>query len=452
MKICLVTAFPPSHERINEYGYHLAHELQRNPFLSVTVLADEHDGSEQELPDFDVVRCWRPDTLRGSWKLLSAIRDCKPDVVWFNLVFSTFGAHSATAAFLGLCLPMLTRVMGYSTHVTLHHLMEGLDLEGAGIKHPLLYRVGGWLATRLLLFANSVTVLLPDYRNTLLKKYRGNNVHLRAHGIFASNPEPPDFSMRGNPTQTVLAFGKWGTYKRLDVLLDAFASVSKQVENARLVIAGENHPKAPGYLESVKAQYAGNPNVTFTGYVAEEEIATLFKQASVMVMPYTSAGGPSGVAHLAAQFGVPIISADIAQFRDMAVENDFAIEFFDKGNPRSLSATLVELLNDRAKQIEMAEQNFSAAVRMTMPQVMAEYIRSFDWYSHKRTAHQTASILARFVRWTRTRPPRPIAQAMTIVPPFARLRSAVLEMPSSEALRRQQLHEEAERIRMQRVA
>ena len=29
MKICLVTAFPPSRRRLNEYGYHIAQELQR---------------------------------------------------------------------------------------------------------------------------------------------------------------------------------------------------------------------------------------------------------------------------------------------------------------------------------------------------------------------------------------------------------------------------------------
>ena len=41
MKICLVTAFPPSRRGLNEYGFHLARELQRDPLLSLTVLADQ---------------------------------------------------------------------------------------------------------------------------------------------------------------------------------------------------------------------------------------------------------------------------------------------------------------------------------------------------------------------------------------------------------------------------
>ena len=41
MKICLVTTFPPSTGGLSEYGFHIARELQRNPFLDLTVLADE---------------------------------------------------------------------------------------------------------------------------------------------------------------------------------------------------------------------------------------------------------------------------------------------------------------------------------------------------------------------------------------------------------------------------
>ncbi len=46
MKICLVTAFPPSRGGLSEYGFHVARELQRNPFLSLSVLADELDSPQ----------------------------------------------------------------------------------------------------------------------------------------------------------------------------------------------------------------------------------------------------------------------------------------------------------------------------------------------------------------------------------------------------------------------
>ncbi len=91
MKICLVSAFPPSRRGLNEYGYHIARELQRDPLLSVVMLADEMAAPEPELEEFDVQRCWRFNSAANPARLLSALRDIKPDVVWFNLLFSTFG-------------------------------------------------------------------------------------------------------------------------------------------------------------------------------------------------------------------------------------------------------------------------------------------------------------------------------------------------------------------------
>src|ERR1700741_2922251 len=91
MKVCLVTAFPPSTERINEYGFHLAKELRNGEFISLTVLADDPGEPLQELPGFDVERCWKFNSVTTPFKILRAARRNKPDVVWFNLVFSSFG-------------------------------------------------------------------------------------------------------------------------------------------------------------------------------------------------------------------------------------------------------------------------------------------------------------------------------------------------------------------------
>ncbi len=378
MRICLVSSFPPSHERLNEYGFHLATELQRDPYLSLTVLADEFDG-ENELPEFNVVRCWKPNDPTTPLRLMKQFRDLRPDVVWFNSVFSSFGT-TPLAAFFGLCTPALARASGYSTHVTLHHLMESLNLKDSGIRHSALYHMGGAAATRLLLLANSVTVLLPAYRRTLIQKYRGKNVHLRAHGVFAGTPQYPDFSKRGNPEHRILAFGKWGTYKRLEILLDVFAQVAKQVPDCRLVIAGENHPSTPGYVEGVAQRVKDDPRITVRGYIEEEDIASLFGAASLLVMPYDSATGSSGVAHQACQFGVPILCADIPEFRDMSDEEGIAMQFYRRGDRDSLTESLAGLLQDAELQHEMAEQNFHAAMRMTMPQIVRQYLRAFDWH------------------------------------------------------------------------
>jgi len=377
MKICLVTTFPPSTGGLSEYGFHIAQELQRNPFLSLTVLADTLPAEHTEAEGYSVLRCWSFDDSSSAFRIIRVIHQLSPDVVWFNLLFSTFG-RSPLAAFTGLMTPLLARLGGRYTHVTLHHLMDTVDLKDIGVHHEWLYRVAGAVATRVLLLSNSVSVLMPGYRRILNDKYGSDNVHLRSHGILARRPEFPDFSRRGNPDHRILAFGKWGTYKRLELMIDAFGALASKMPRTKLVIAGGDHPQATGYIESVRRRCQGNPQVEFRGYIPEENLPDLFQSSSVAVMPYSSSTGCSGVAHLACAFGVPIVCADLADFRQMAQAEELAIEFFPPGEAQGLADRLFALLQNPEKQQAMANQNFSTALRMTMPNVVQKYLRQFE--------------------------------------------------------------------------
>src|SRR5579863_774129 len=345
MKICLVTTFPPSTGGLSEYGFHIARELQRNPFLDLTVLADELPHDSVEPDGFQVLRCWSFDDPKTVFRLLKTIRRLKPDVVWFNLLFSTFG-RNPFVAFSGLMAPLLARLGGRYTHVTLHHLMDTVELKDAGVRHESLYKFAGAMATRILLLSNSVSVLMPGYRKILNDKYGRDNVHLRSHGILTTRPEYPDFSRRGNPEHRILAFGKWGTYKRLELMIEAFQILHNALSNTKLVVAGGDHPQAAGYVASLKKKHEGNPRIEFTGYVPEDRLPGLFQSATVAVMPYSSSTGSSGVAHLACAYGVPILCADLPDFRQMADGEEIAIEFYKPGNAQDLANCLIGFLCD----------------------------------------------------------------------------------------------------------
>ncbi len=377
MKICLVTSFPPSRDALNEYGFHIASELQRISGVTLKILGDDYSGGHPERDGFSVTRCWKFNSLRNPWRILRAIQAEKPDVVWFNLGFASFGGK-AGPAFFGIATPALVRLAGYYTHATLHQLMETVNLEDAGVRFPLLYRIGGFLATHIVLCANSVSVMLPAYRSVLVEKYGRGAVYVRRHGIFSARPEYPDLSRRGNPEHRILAFGKWGTYKRLEPIMEAFKIVSREVPEARLVVAGTDHPKTPGYLKSMQDQFGGSPDVIFKGYIAEDDIPHLFQSSTVVVLPYTSSAGSSGIAHLACTYGVPIIASDIPDFRRLAEEEGLSIDFFPCGNISELAAHMVNLLISPERQMQMALENMSAALRMSMPEIIRQYLRTFE--------------------------------------------------------------------------
>ena len=390
MKIALITSFPPSRHALNEYGFHVAEQLRQERCVDLTVLGDYLPTPADELPGFQVDRCWGFGKPGNIVSLLRAIRRVKPDVAWFNLGFASFGARPLSAL-LGLVTPAAARLNGVYSHVTLHQLFETVNLEDAAVTSPRLYRAGGWLATHLLLSANSLSVLMPAYRRTLDEKYGRGRVNIQSHGIFAGRPDPPDFTRRGNPIHCILAFGKWGTYKRLELLIEAFNRVITKFPNVRLVIGGSDHPKTPGYVASMAQRHA-NDRIRFLGYVPEASIADLFREASLAVMPYTSSAGSSGVAHLAAQYGVPVIAPGIEDFRELAEHEGIAMRFFTPGDVDSLVEQLLLALNSPSGLEEMAWRSYSAGVAMSMPLVVREYIRSFRQHERIQTLQAAAAL------------------------------------------------------------
>src|SRR5258708_40219600 len=103
MKICLVTAFPPSGRQLNEYGFHLARELQRNPLVNLTILGDQltnyewatdrdgkplSSGERRELAGFNVLRCWESKSLARPRNLPMTVLRQRPETSGVNLVYS----------------------------------------------------------------------------------------------------------------------------------------------------------------------------------------------------------------------------------------------------------------------------------------------------------------------------------------------------------------------------
>lgn len=411
MKICLVATFPPSGRQLNEYAFHIARELTKCPDVELTILADELSDCEfatdengiplqasrqSELPGFKVIRCWKFGSLLNPARLISTIRQLKPDVVWYNLVFSSFATpENPVAAFAGLSAPALTQAAGFFTHITLHHIIEHVDFAAAGVRRERLFRFGTNLATKALLKAHSVSVLLPHYRTTLNAKYDARNVLLGNHGTFSSAPNPPEFTKRGNPDLRILAIGHWGTYKRLETLMSAFPKVLERIPNARLIVAGANHHTKAGYWESIRDAQPQNLPIEFRGYVPEEAIPELFQTTSILVLPYDSATGSSGPAHQACEYGVPIVCADIDDFKEMVTRENMAVRFYRKGDPDDLAEQFISILESPDLQRQMAEHNFAAGVEMTMTNVVKNYLRWFELHKCKRAMRKKALVSKR---------------------------------------------------------
>lgn len=396
MKLAIVTAYPPSKVTLNEYAYHLVKSFRTNEEVEEVVILTDVDVSKEFIEFGDqgcrvkTVKCWEFNSMYNTPRVLKAIRQESPDAVLYNLQFLKFGDKKIPAA-LGLTLPYLTRKMGIPTIALMHNILEQVDLEKAGIQGSKfmhkMYNAFGTLLTKVLLKADRFAVTINKYVETLEEKYKAENVVLMPHGSFEV-PAEPSYELQEGPKK-IMAFGKFGTYKKVESLIEAVQQIRiKSDHDIELVIAGTNNPNAPGYLEDVFQKYKHVPQLRFTGYVEEEDVPVLFKESAIVVFPYTSTTGSSGVLHQAGSYGKACAMPDLGDLALLTQEEGYEAQFFEPDDSVSMGNALLALLDDDAYRQQVAKANYTAATQYPMERIAQMYIDEFkqimmDKYSEK---------------------------------------------------------------------
>lgn len=106
----------------------------------------------------------------------------------------------------------------------------------------------------------------------------------------------------------VLSFGFVRDYKGLDTIIHAMAH--SQIPY-HLVIAGEWWPLRTDIRHLIAHYNLANRIHIYDNYIPNEQVARYFDAADIVILPYRS-GNVSGVAGLAHQFGIPVMTSDIA--------------------------------------------------------------------------------------------------------------------------------------------
>ncbi|WP_324028251.1 glycosyltransferase [Maribacter sp. BPC-D8] len=385
MKLAIVTAYPPSKVTLTEYGYYLVKHFRLQEEVTELILITDRTDEPKDL-NFEengckitVKECWSFNSYSNIFSISKTISQTKPDAVLFNLQFLKFGDKKIPAA-LGLMLPFICKSKGIPTISLLHNILEQVDLENAGFtKNKLLqsiYNFIGTTLTKFVLASDILAVTISKYVTTLEDKYKVKNVALIPHGAFETPPEP-DFKLPAGPKQ-VMAFGKFGTYKKVEILIEAVEEIRARTnEDIEIVIAGTDSPNTPGYLEEMKQKYSHVPQIRYTGYVAEEDVAKIFGDSAVTVFPYTSTTGSSGVLHQAGSYGNAVALPDLGDLSVLVKEEGYVGEFFDAHDTSSLANAIEKIITDDAYRIQLAKQNYKAACSLPMSAITQMYIDYF---------------------------------------------------------------------------
>jgi glycosyltransferase involved in cell wall biosynthesis len=157
-------------------------------------------------------------------------------------------------------------------------------------------------------------------------------------------PLPVEFAGAEGPV--ILFFGLLRSYKGIDTLLEAFASV----EGAELWIAGM--PRMPLEPLRMLADRAPGRVRILPRFIADPEIPALLGRADILALPYREIE-QSGVLYTGLAFGKPMVLGDVGGFAEFGRRYG-AARLVPPGDAGALAAVLNELVADPAERDKLA--------------------------------------------------------------------------------------------------
>jgi glycosyltransferase involved in cell wall biosynthesis len=171
----------------------------------------------------------------------------------------------------------------------------------------------------------------------------------------------PDPSVQRFAEPTALYLGRLKKYKRIDLVVDAFARVHTSVPNARLIIAGQGDARS---ALTTQIHRLGLDNVVqLPGFVSDEEKRALFRRAWVHLLTSPKEGW--GITNLeAAACGTPTIASNSPGLRD-SVEDGRTGFLVPHGDVDALATRIEQVFGNEALRNQLGEQAFAFAQRFT---------------------------------------------------------------------------------------
>lgn len=241
------------------------------------------------------------------------------DRVIFNIFPTSFGKSSVLNMF-GLLAPyILTKLGNRNIRVVYHNSTFTNDVEKLGynsridrFKKLILSRV------EMRMFKSVPTYMpLKGYVNTILSKNKKALVHFIDMRYFEGVPtiymnalsKNKNIERSENSKKTVLLYGYWGPQKNLEFALKTLSELRKEGLAFHLVLSGgfnSNFPDYIGYFDELVKKYSSTIDENI-GYVAEKDILKLFLRSDLVVIPYNTPGGHSGVLETSITFNNTVL-------------------------------------------------------------------------------------------------------------------------------------------------
>lgn len=199
--------------------------------------------------------------------------------------------------------------------------------------------------------------------HTLFKFLSENKIIDLFHPVYEQTKS--NHLMRDKPLYKILFFGFIKHYKGLDILLEAFPLVLKEIPQLQLIIAGEVYGDSKFYLDMISILNITNNIIADMRYLDSEEIEGYFENCDVCVLPYRSAT-QSGVIQMSFSFEIPVIATKVGGIEE-ALINKFNGLICEPENVQDLADKILEFY-----------QKYDS---LTLSQNIREHNKKYSWDS-----------------------------------------------------------------------
>jgi glycosyltransferase involved in cell wall biosynthesis len=180
---------------------------------------------------------------------------------------------------------------------------------------------------------------LTDYFRNTLKTKLLPQIYFVPFGLFETNLLYTTKNVEKDKN-LVLFWGRITPYKGVDVLRKAFVEVTKQLPDAKLLIAGEGKTDEIGSNEK---------NIEIRNkLLTTNELIELNQQATIVVCPYLSAS-QSGIPMVTFLFATAIIATRTGAFTEIINDGENGL-LVDSGDVEQLANAIIKLLLDNKLQ------------------------------------------------------------------------------------------------------
>ena len=326
-----------------------------------------------------LIESYKYDNLKSILNLLK-IRKKNYDKIIFNLLPTGFG-KSSLSNFAGLSLPIILKdIFGDNrVEVIYHNSVFTNDIKKLGY-NSLFDRFRAFILShveRTIFRSIQTFVFLQLYKDRIGIKIKSNKVSVLKGNyleaittVYINDAQKITHLSRKSKSDipTILMHGSWGPQKNLELGLSSLRELKEEGIRFNLIISGGINHHFPEYEVEFKHLISSYSDIInkYLGIVDEGKIMDIFLEADLIILPYNTPGGHSGVLEQAIFFEVPTVAIDFPEYREQSKNVNF-VKLTTKENFKlTLKEAIINSHNrdpvSVSKKIEEARKNIKILI------------------------------------------------------------------------------------------